>query len=181
MTLFASLLALCLAAIVPEPSSVVAAAETTDSPEVPYSGHFRFAGGKSQREGVAEAIERSVEALLPLFHSLARKRLEAANSVPSAVTMKMDGNDLVVTYGDLPPQRAPLDGSVRHWHNREGTKVKLTHELRGGQLVQTTWGGGGGRVVVWSIDEAGKHLRMRSKMWSPQLPVPIEYRLTFAR
>lgn len=149
--------------------------------EVPFSGHFRFAGGQPQREGVTAAIERAVQALLPIFHEIARKRLSAANIIPSAVTMTMEGDDLVVVYGDLPPQRAPLDGSVRQWHNREGTKVKLKHELRGRTLVQTTWGGGGRRVMVWTIDEQGDRLRLHSTMSSPQLPVDIDYRLTFER
>lgn len=177
--MLASVLAVCLAAMVPEASPAPTAA--ADARDVPFSGQFRFAGGSQQRSEVTEAVERAVQALLPVFHELARRRLTEANTIPGAVTMSMEGDELVVVYGDLPPQRAPLDGSVRHWRNREGTKVKLTHELRDGKLVQTTWGGGGRRVMVWSLDEQSERLRVRSTMSSPQLPVPIEYRLTFAR
>jgi hypothetical protein len=143
-----------------------------------FTGKFRFVGGKRQRDRVAEAIESAVESL-PAFHGLARKRLTAANTIPGSVTMKMDGKDLVVVYGDREPQRAPLDGSVREWRGDEG-KVKLKHELRGGKLVQTTWGDGGRRVMVWTLDEAGR-LSVHSTMSSSRLPVPVRYRLSFKK
>jgi hypothetical protein len=143
-----------------------------------FTGKFRFVGGERQRDRVTEAIESAVESL-PAFQGLARKRLTAANTVPGAVTMKMDGEDLVVVYGDHEPQRAPLDGSVREWRGDEGT-VKLKHELRGDELVQTTWGDGGRRVMVWTLDEAGR-LSVHSTMSSSRLPVPVRYRLTFKR
>lgn len=179
MSLLVSVLAVCLAAISPDAPTAIPTAASTSA--APYSGTFRFAGGHTQRDGVVQAVERAVQALLPVFHELARRRLTAANVIPGSVSMSMDGDDLVVVYGDLEPQRAPLDGTVRTWHNREGTKVKLKHELRGNTLVQTSWSGGGRRVMVWSLDDEGERLRMHSTMSSPHLPVSIEYRLTFAR
>ncbi|MCX4247439.1 hypothetical protein [Paraliomyxa miuraensis] len=182
MSLLASALGVCLAALVPEVAVATSTVPATSSTAaVPFTGTFRFAGGEAQRQGVVDAVERAVQALLPIFHELARKRLSAANVIPQAVTLSMEGDDLVVVYGDLEPQRAPLDGSVRTWHNREGTKVNLKHERRGNTLVQTSWGGGGRRVMVWSFDDEGKRLRLHSTMSSPHLPVAIDYRLTFAR
>lgn len=158
----------------PQPAATASAAEAPI-----FEGRFRFAGGSKEREGVDAAIERSVQALLSMFHDLARKRLSRANSIPTAVTMQMHGDELEIVYGDLEPMRAPLDGSVRHWHNREGTRVKLTLELRGSTLVQTTWGGGGRRVMRWRLDQDGTRLRLHSTMSSPHLPVDVDYRLTF--
>lgn len=156
--------------------------ETDAKTEVVFAGDFRFAGGKRQREGVVDAIERSVQSLLPIFQNLARKRLARANPVPPRVAMAMEGDELVIRFGPLNPMRAPLDGSVRTWRNQEGTRIKLKFERRGpNKIVQTTWGGGGGRVMVWSLDDDGRRLRVHSRMWSPSLPVDVEYRLTFRR
>lgn len=177
MFLVASLLAACLATSLPAD-----APEGSDGAAAPmepvFTGELRFVGGQRQRELVTQAIERSVQSL-PRFHELARRRLTQANAIPETVRMSMDGEDLVVIYGDQAPQRAPLDGSPREWRNPEGQTISLTHELRGDRLVQTTWGGEGRRVMVWTVDQERGLLRVHSTMSSPRLPVPVRYRLTF--
>jgi hypothetical protein len=129
---------------------------------------------------VHHAIDLAVAAL-PAFQDLARQRLRAVNTVPESVSMAMEGQELVVVYGDHEPQRAPLDGSVRTWRDGDGGTSKLKHELRDGKLVQTTWSESGRRVMVWTLDDADGVLRVHSTMSSPQLPVPVRYRLTFKR
>jgi hypothetical protein len=151
------------------------------APRVAFVGEFGFIGGQPQRDGLVEAIERSVQALPGLFHDLARKRLTEVNTIPGSVRMFMDGDDLVVIYGDQQPQRAPLDGSPRKWRNRDGDEIQLAHELRGGKLVQTTRGKGGHRVMVWSFDPERGLLRVKSTMASSRLPEPVRYRLTFKK
>lgn len=163
---------------VPVEGEAVAAADSV----TPSVGRFRFAGGKSQRESVTAAVERAVQSLLPVFHELARKRLTKANRVPDAINFAMEGSDFVIRYGDLEPMRAPLDGSVRTWHNHEGTKLKLKYQRRGdNRIVQTTWGGGGRRVMVWSFNDDGSRVRLHSTMSSPSLPEDVVYRLTFRK
>jgi len=179
--MFASVLAagLALGVTVEAPAAPAAGGEAEAVAESPsFEGTFRFAGGKRQRTGVDEAIERAVEALPVVFHGLARKRLKRANTVPGRVTMTMKGDELEIAYGDLTPWRAPLDGSVRKWTNREGTPVNLTMKRKGNRLVQTTWSDTGRRVMVWTLSDEGR-LRMHSTMSSPRLPVAIDYRLTF--
>lgn len=156
-----------------------AAADDEAAPS--FEGNFRFSGGKKQRQGVIDAVERAVQALLPVFHDLARERLGKANRVPNRIVMERDGNDIVVTYGDLAPMRAPIDGTPSTWRNREGTKCKLTHELRGNRLVQTSWSASGRRVMVWTLSEDGSRLKVHSTMSSMHLPVDIDYRLTFRK
>lgn len=165
----------------PVPVADRAAASDAEEPEAPaFSGTFRFVGGKRERQGVTDAIERAVQALLPIFHEIARRRLGRANIIPDRVSMTMKGDELEIRYGvDQEPMRAPLDGSIRHWHNREGTRVKFKLERRGKALLQTSWGPGGRRVMKWTLGDDGKRLRVHSTMSSPQLPVDIVYRLTF--
>lgn len=188
MALLASVLAACLAMWVsPFDVAVAVASEdgserapATAARELEFQGEFGFIGGRHQRDLVAEAIERSVQSL-PSFHHVARKRLTEANQVPGAVRIAVDGEDVVVVYGDEEPQRAPLDGSARTWRNREGETLELRHQLRGGRLVQTTRGKEGRRVMVWSHDPARGLLRVHSTMSSPKLPEPVRYRLTFKK
>jgi hypothetical protein len=178
MVLVASLLAAFFATSFPADAPDGSSARVAAPDEPVLTGELRFVGGQRQRELVVQAIERSVESL-PRFHDVARKRLTKANAIPETVRMSMDGPDLVVIYGDQAPQRAPLDGSPREWRNPEGQTITLTHELRGDRLVQTTSGGGGRRVMVWSFDHERGLVRVQSTMSSPRLPVPVRYRLTF--
>ena len=184
MALFATVLSACLALWI-SPFDVAAASEdgseraaATASPELEFLGEFGFIGGRHQRDLVAEAIERSVQSL-PGFHHVARQRLTEANRIPGAVRIAMDGEDVVVVYGDEEPQRAPLDGSARSWRNREGQVLELRHRLRRGRLVQITQGEEGRRVMVWSYDPDSGLLSVKSTMSSPKLPEPVRYRLTF--
>ncbi|MCA9654240.1 MAG: hypothetical protein H6712_16330 [Myxococcales bacterium] len=179
MPLLAPVLAAVLASGVTtvERPEASAAVPTSDAPT--FEGKFHFSGGQKERDRVAEAVEEAVQALLPFLHDLARKRLSAANTIPETVTMTMKGDELELRYGNLEPMRAPLDGSVRYWHNHEGARVKIKLEQRGNTLVQTTWNSGGRRIMRWTLGEDGKHLRLHSTMSSPQLPVSIDYRLSF--
>lgn len=173
------LAALMATGVGPLDASAPAAADEAQAPT--FSGRFHFAGGKKERDRVTAAVEEAVQALLPFLHDLARKRLTRANEIPSSITMTMKGDEMELRYGDLEPMRAPLDGSIRHWHNHEGARVKIKLELRGDTLVQTTWNAGGRRVMRWRLSEDGKRLRLHSTMSSPQLPKAIDYRLTFRK
>lgn len=187
MILLAPILAACLAADASAataagapaaPMAAVVASKPTPFVELGL-GEFGFVGGQRQRDHVAAAVERTVQSLPGLFHDIARKRLTDANTIPRGVRISMDGDELVVVYGDNEPQRAPLDGSTRKWRNPQGETIDLKHELRGSKLVQTTWGSGGRRVMVWSFDPERGLLRVQSTMSSPRLPEPVRYRLSF--
>lgn len=184
MTFIGSMLAASLAAWAtsgdPQAGSETAAAASPTTPKTELVGEYAFVGGQRQRDLVAQAIERSVQSL-PGFHHIARQRLTEANQIPGSVRISMDGADLVVVYGNQSPQRAPLDGTVKPWRNREGKTINLKHELRKGKLVQTTWGDEGRRVMVWSYDPERKLLRVHSTMSSSRLPEPVRYRLSFGR
>lgn len=185
MTLLGSMLAACLALWIdaaPEAGSEAAAggSQAAAAAGVAFTGHFGFVGGQHQRDLVAEAIERSVESL-PAFHHVARTRLTEANVVPAAVRIAVDGGDVVVVYGDEPPQRAPLDGSPRKWRSRDGQAVELRHRLEGGKLVQILRSEEGRRVMVWSFDPERELLRVKCTMSGTRLPEPVRYRLTFKK
>jgi hypothetical protein len=189
MTLLGSMLAACLALWIdsaPEAESESAAegdaagAAAAETGAAAFVGKFGFVGGQHQRDLVAEAIERAVQSL-PAFHHVARTRLTEANPIPSAVRISMDGDDVVVVYGDQDPQRAPLDGSPRTWRNRAGKTVELRHALRGGKLVQTIRGEEGRRVMVWSFDPERELLRVKCTMSGTRLPEPVRYRLSFKK
>lgn len=180
-----SSLALLLVAVLAAGAGTPAApssAETSATSETPaFEGKYRFAGGKKERDRVAAAVEKAIEALPSFLHGLARKRLSTANTIPETITMTMKGDELELRYGGLEPMRAPLDGSTRKWHNHEGALVNIKMELRGKTLVQTTWNNGGRRIMRWTISEDGKRLRLHSTMSSPRLPESIDYRLTFRK
>ena len=185
MTLLGSLLVACLAlwsnaALEAESEPVAEGDPAATVAGAAFVGEFGFVGGQHQRDLVAEAIERAVESL-PAFHHVARTRLTEANPIPSAVRISMDGDDVVVVYGNQEPQRAPLDGSPRTWRNREGTTVELRHALHGDKLVQSIRGEEGRRVMVWSFDPERQRLRVKCTMSGTQLPEPVRYRLTFKK
>ena len=117
-----------------------AAADDEAAPS--FEGNFRFSGGKKQRQGVIDAVERAVQALLPVFHDLARERLGKANRVPNRIVMERDGNDIVVTYGDLAPMRARAVLEQEKALPRSEHGPAVAHVAPGELHVQPLEGGG---------------------------------------
>lgn len=160
----------------------VAAALDEDSLEraQAFAGEYEFAGGQKQRDGVDAAIAKAMDAISPLFRKIGTKRLKANNPVSKQVSIAINGDKARVAFG-MYDNEAPLDGTRVKTKSKAGDRIKLRHRVRGSTLVQTITGDGGKRTNSFTLSEDGQRLTVRVKITSDQLPVPVEYRLSYKR
>jgi len=145
-----------------------------------FDGDYVFAGGQQEREAIHSAIETSLEAVNPVIRVLARKRLREANTAPRGVSIQVDESEIEVSM-DGHGHRAILNGSPAKGTSQHGGKVKVSYRFRDGRLTEFTDGVGGNRHNYMTLSPSGDKLTIKVKMSSSQLPVPVEYRLTFKR
>lgn len=145
-----------------------------------FVGEFKHVGGQKDSEQIDAAIETAVAAVSPLVRGIGRKRLQETNQIPGSVELKLDGEQLGVVQGGE-QHEAALDGKKVTSKNQFGDKVKVSHELRGGKLVQTIEGEGGKRINRYKLSSDGKRMTMSVEISSPHLPVSVTYSLSYER
>jgi hypothetical protein len=160
------------------------AAETVDEETLSraeaFEGEYVFVGGQKERDGVGAAIEASIASLNPMIRNMGRTRLQEANPVPQRAVIGVDG-DRVQILLDGAGHEAGLDGTPIKGESPQGDKVKVSHRMRGAALVELIDGVGGDRNNEFRLNADGSRLTMTTKITSSQLPIPVEYRLTFKR
>jgi hypothetical protein len=145
-----------------------------------FEGEYVFVGGQKERDGLDAAIEASVEAVNALVRNLGRTRLREANVIPQRLTISIDGDRAKILF-DGSGHDASLDGTVIKTVGVDGEKVKVSHRMRGAQLVELIDGLGGDRSNTFKLSSDGSRVTMAVEITSGQLPVPVVYRLTFKR
>lgn len=145
-----------------------------------YAGEYTYVGGQKGREGILAAIETSVNALNPMVRSLGRKRLQESNPLPQHLSIHVDGDQVKVTI-DGDGHAAQLGGPAVKTTSKRGDKIKVRHRVRGDKLTTFIEGNGGDRLDTFRLSDDGSRLILDVKISSSQLPVPVEYRLTFKR
>jgi hypothetical protein len=178
-----SVLGLC-ALVVSEVGAQTNAAEDVDEETLAkaqsFAGEYVFVGGQKERDALAAAIETSVAAVSPLVRNLGRTRLQETNPVPQKVSIAVDGDDVQILL-DGDGHEANLGGAAIKTESAQGDKIKVSHRMRSGQLVQLIDGVGGDRSNAFKRSSDGTRLTMSVEITSGQLPVPVEYKLTYKR
>lgn len=145
-----------------------------------FAGEYVFVGGQKERDGIDAAITAAMDAVNPVVRSLGRKRLHETTQVPKRVTIELEGERAQISF-DGKGHSVSLDGSAIKAESAEGEKVKVSHRMRGSSLVQLIDGIGGDRQNRFRLSSDGSRLTCDVEISSPQLPVSVEYRLTFKR
>lgn len=145
-----------------------------------FDGDYVFVGGQKERDGIDAAIEASVEALSPMLRNLGRERLRETNPVPKSISIDVEGDTAKIEFAQ-DGHAARLDGTPVKTKSAQGDRVKVSHRIRGGRLVQFIDGSGGDRRNSFKLSNDGKRLTLNVEITSGHLPVPVEYRLTFKR
>lgn len=147
-----------------------------------FVGEYKFVGGDEEREGVRRGIETAVDALNPVIRKIARKRLTDTNPVPKRARVTMNGDEIELRF-DRDGYRARLGASPRKTTSNYGSEtMKISYEVDGkGRLVELIDGRNGDRHNRVTLSADGNKMTVEVKVTSAQLPVPVEYRLTFRR
>ena len=145
-----------------------------------FDGEYVFVGGQKERDGLAAAIETSMEAVSPMVRGIGRKRLTETNPIPKRVTIEVEGENVnILLDGD--GHKAGLGSAPIKTESSQGDKIKVSHRMRGSQLSQLIDGVGGDRRNDFKLNADGSRLTMDVEISSPQLPVSVNYKLTFKR
>jgi hypothetical protein len=145
-----------------------------------FSGEYVFTGGQKERDALDAAIEASVAAVSPMVRNLGRKRLQESNPIPQRVAITVNG-DRVQILLDGVGHDIGLDGTPIKTESAQGDKIKVSHRIRGTQLVELIDGVGGDRSNEFKLNADATRLTLAVEITSGQLPVPVAYKLTFKR
>lgn len=167
--------------IEPEPASEPAkpakpAAPAKADPWDALAGNYRYRSGGG---AVGPAIESVVAEMNGLVRGVARKRLAAANEVPSTLAIAHDGDVARVTL-DGRTYEAKLGGAAKSVTDPNGEASKMRLRMVGKSLYQTFDAGQGVRTNIYTPGKSGR-VTMSVRITSKQLPKDVRYSLVFAR
>lgn len=136
--------------------------------------HYSSGGGS-----VGPAIESVVAEMNGLVRNIARKRLTAANEVPSALAIAHDGDTVRITL-DGRTYEAKLGGAAKSVTDPNGEASKMRVRMVGKSLHQSFDASQGDRTNIYTPGKAGR-VTMSVRITSKQLPKDVRYSLVFVR
>lgn len=156
------------AALEPEPPTPL------PQPLAGVTGEFIYKGG---RKSVGKSIASVVDQMTAIARPIARKRLDAANKVPYAVTIHEDGDEVTVQI-DNHTYVGKLGGGSRSVKGLDGTPSRMRYRLRNGALYQVFETDQGSRTNVFTARDDGG-IDMSVRIHSDKLPADVHYRLSY--
>lgn len=171
------------------PGDVRSTEVTTQTPAEPapepspierLGGDYRYVGGSEQRRDIARAIESVTEEMSLLVRGIASDRLKKTNDAPKAISIREEGEDIVVQIDERTYRGRP-NGPAIEVPNVEGGTSKMRLEFRDGKLYQHFAAKEGQRTNVFAPYPNGKRLNLWVTVRSPRLPKPVKYHLTYAQ
>ena len=164
----------------PPPKAAPPVAPKPKAPPVePLNGEYRYGGGETQKNRVAEAVEAVVSQMSVISRGIARKRLLAGATPVRAVELRIDGSDVTAVF-DGRRYQAKLGGAAVDVTSASGDRLKFKVRRRKDQLMLAFTGDRGGKTYVMRVDDKDR-LRMRVTIHSSSLPESVVYQLTYRR
>jgi hypothetical protein len=137
-------------------------------------GEYRYRGG---RQSAAKSIDAVVGEMSALVRNIARKRLTAANRVPSKLSIAQTGDEVTVRI-DGRAYTATLGGAAKAVKDANGEASRMRFQLKGDALYQLLDAADGDRTNVFTRrDDGGVDMAVRIS--SKRLPSDVRYRLSF--
>jgi len=130
---------------------------------------------------VRAAIDRSVDSLMFMIRGIARGRITDNNPIYPSIAIRSANGQIEAVLAGWPVCRSPGDGRRISWRNDHGDSAELSQRFESGRLVQVISGEGGSRRNEFVISPDGHTLTLRVRITSGQLPVPVQYALTYRR
>ena len=146
-----------------------------------FHGNYRYAGGSTQRDEVAAAIEATVDQLPKALHGIARKRLTQANPVDGSVAIVIAGDSITTTFESGFAVTCVIDGGTVRTTGIDGEKLDVRVRSKGSKLVQHMQGKDGARTIVYVLSADRSKLTVHHKITADRLPAPLTYRLSYSR
>ena len=157
-----------------EPDTPTPAADADAPALAGLVGEYRYRGG---RQSAAKSIDAVVDEMSALVRNIARKRLTAANRVPSKLSIAQTGDEVTVRI-DGRAYTATLGGASKAVKDANGEASRMRFQLRGNALYQLLDAADGDRTNVFTRrDDGGVDMAVR--ITSKRLPADVRYRVSF--
>ena len=158
--------------------SALGGAARAGEPDAKLAGTYAYAGGDAEKKALSAAIEACVSKMSALARGIARGRLEKGNAPTAEVKISVAGKDITIARTGKPALTAPSDGS-KVMRDTVSGPAEISYAVEGSKIVQTQAGKSSTSTNTFSLE--GTTLTISTKIVSPKLPVPVEYKMTYKR
>lgn len=146
-----------------------------------FSGTYKYAGGKTQREKLEHQIEQVVAQLNFMIRNMARSRLTDGLSPAPVLGFDFGTNRVVFRKPGQPTIEGPIDGSPVDWKNDHNERVRLRLKLQGETLSINYKGDGSDSTYQYRFVDGGKRIDIRARIDHVRMPSTLRYGLTYKR
>lgn len=176
------------AAVDPAPAIDPAPAPAPAKPAAPppitmadFNGKYRFTGGSSQEQAVADAIEFGANQVVAIARGIARKRLTKTQIIEDPITLTVTGDDLKIEWGTSgDSMTCVIDGSSTTM-SYKGDNYKGRARSKDGKLITSFQAPDATKTVVYVLSSDRKTLTVHHKLVADQLQEPVTFKLTYTR
>jgi hypothetical protein len=146
-----------------------------------FNGTYKFTGGSSQEQAVADAIEFGANQVVAIARGIARKRLTKTQIIENPVTITVTGDDLKLEWGTSGDSMScVIDGSSTTM-SYKGDKYKGRARAKDGKLITSFQGPDATKTVVYVLSSDRKTMTVHHKLVADQLQEPVTFKLTYTR
>ncbi len=160
--------------------SAFGSAARAGEPDPKIAGTYAFSGGEAETKALSAAIEECVSKMNVMARGIARGRLEKGNAPTAEVKITLAGKDITIARTGKPAITASSDGS-KVTRNTISGPAEVTYVADHDKIVQTMQGKSSLSTNVFSLGPDGTTLTISTKIVSPRLPAPVQYKMTYKR
>lgn len=142
-----------------------------------WVGDWKYAGGEAQIEAMQKQVEAVTSEMGFLIRGIARSRLRDECQPYDGIEIWQTDDEISVRT-DLGVLASPLGEKVQR-RGHDGADLTVHRRLKGDVLIETIASDRGGRTNRYRVE--GETLRVRSAIFSPRLPRPVEFTYTYRR
>lgn len=177
----------------PAPADPTPAVEPTPEPEpakpaapppitmADFGGSFRFSGGSSQRQDLADAIDFGANQVSAIIRGIARKRLTKTQIIEDPVTLTITGDDAKFHWGTTGEgMTCVIDGPTTTM-SYGGDKYKARCRQKDGKLITSFQAPDATKTIVYVLSSDRKTMTAHHKLVADQLSEPVTFKVTYTR
>jgi hypothetical protein len=180
----AAILAVPFAATAQEGAATAAPPAGETAPVAPAApkidGKYRFVGGEKEQKALEDAIEKVVQEMLFIKRPIARGRLKDRNKIAVAWSFATAGGQIKSTAEGIMSWSSPENGAPADVKTSTGDDAKLTQKMSDNKLTQIFTTKEGKREDIFTLAADGT-LTLSVVLTSEQLPIPLQYTLTYKK
>lgn len=146
-----------------------------------FGGSFRFSGGSSQEQALAEAIEFGANQVAGIIRGVARKRLTKTQIIEDPITLTITGDSAKFHWGTTGEgMTCVIDGPTTTM-SYGGDKYKARCRQKDGKLITSFQAPDATKTIVYTLSSDRKNLTAHHKLVADQLSEPVTFKVSYTR